>query len=745
MGAARRPGFLGSLLRPVDRYVPATTFMILGALALVFLVGVVAILMTLREREAKVEFSFREDALWATYKLEQETATLLSVFGDALDHAVSPAPAELERSALLFDVLYSRVKTLRAGGYETSFLRSDTTRQDFRRLAAAVLDAAPLFDRIAAGAPVSVDEMRGVLRTFDRLRQITADLLLYANIRVNEMRSDMRVGTQRLYEALAFAVFFLTATLVGTVALLGRQVRAEMRSRLEIAAMAKSVQEAAEAAEAGNRAKSAFLATIGHEIRTPLNGILGMAAALQASKLDPDQARCLDVVNDCGASLMELINDILDYAKFEAGEFPVSEVAFEPAEVVRSVFSVVEDRASKRGNTLEFEIDPGTAPAFLADPSRLRQVLLNLVGNAVKFTENGRILVRVSATTGAAARLRFEVQDNGIGIAPEARHRVFKPFSQVDATINRKFGGTGLGLSICRSVVNKLGGEIDFASTPGRGSSFWFEVPVRVVEPPKRASAEATDGPRPLRPSRLLVVEDNRVNQEVARRLLEALGQSVVLADDGQAGIDRARSERFDLILMDMQMPGIDGLQATREIRRSPGACAGVPILALTANASEQDRLDCLAAGMTGYLTKPLSIAQLIGGLAQHLGHAGVDEPAGAGEPAEAGDAAGEPAILDEVRRDELVAAIGQDGFRDLVQGFLPDAERLVRELEAAVAAGDGPAIDRLLHTLRGSALNVGYAAFAALAEKAKASDLTQAPERLRRSLERARAAEVLG
>ncbi len=386
--------------------------------------------------------------------------------------------------------------------------------------------------------------------------------------------------------------------------------------------------QAKEAAEAGARAKSIFLATMSHEIRTPLNGVLGMASLLRQGELTPHQRRHVDAISACGDALLAIINDILDLSKLEAGMMEIESAPFDLRRLIDSTVAVTRGGADDKGIAIEVEVDPALPRGVIADRNRLRQALLNLLSNAVKFTEAGKVVLRARRSDTV---LLIEVADTGIGIPEEARDRLFKEFSQVDASITRRFGGTGLGLAITQRIIQAMGGRIGVDSKPGEGSRFWFEIPLeaapdaavldeptietRALPPPVAAIGVGhIDAPAPVRaPSgrRILLAEDMPVNQMVARGLLEARGHAVEIAADGREAIEKAAAYDYDLILMDMQMPHVDGLEATRAIRAGGGERAGVPIVAMTANAFGSDQAACLEAGMNGFVSKPIDADKL--------------------------------------------------------------------------------------------------------------------------------------
>jgi PAS domain S-box-containing protein len=476
--------------------------------------------------------------------------------------------------------------------------------------------------------------------------------------------------------------------------------------------------KAKQVAEAANQAKSDFLANMSHDIRTPMNAILGFTELLKRGygKNEAQARKYLDTIHSSGKHLLELINDILDLSKVESGNLEVEKLECAPYALVREVVTVLDVRAREKGIRLDLRTEGPIPETIRSDPTYLRRIVTNLVGNAIKFTESGGVTVVLRLASGAAPAMAVDVIDSGIGIAADKLETMFDPFVQADSSVTRRFGGTGLGLTISRRFARALGGDIVVASELGKGSTFTMTVEtgaldsVRMLDAPELASQNpvhaADDDTRwSFPPARVLVVDDGAENRELLRLVLGDAGLVIREAENGQVAVERARAERFDVVLMDMQMPVMDGFTATRQLRAEG---AGMPILALTANAMKGAEKEVMAAGCSGFVTKPLDIDRLMQTLAALLGGTRVERGASESAVASALPAAAGPALAlsDEPVRSALAH---NPRLRPTIRRFAARLDEQMQAFEAAAQARDYTALASLAHWLKGAAGTVGY------------------------------------
>jgi signal transduction histidine kinase/CheY-like chemotaxis protein/HPt (histidine-containing phosphotransfer) domain-containing protein len=504
------------------------------------------------------------------------------------------------------------------------------------------------------------------------------------------------------------------------------------------------LEMARDRALAMSKAKSEFLARMSHEIRTPMNGVLGMIELLNNTSLDNSQKRYAQTIHDSADSLLDIINDVLDFSKIEAGKLRLEKLTFDLHAFLNDMVKGLATLAHQKGLILECAVPEGPALAVRGDPFRLRQVLTNLIGNAVKFTERGSVLLRATTSADDAEHMNicFEVKDTGIGISPEKQKLIFDSFSQEDGSTTRRFGGTGLGLAISKQLVQMMGGDLCVESETGQGSVFLFTLRMRasresefsasartlqrgIFKPKDRTTAiEALRG-------RVLLGEDNAVNQAVAEGMLSAMGVEVVVASNGEEVTEHYSAGSFDAILMDCQMPVLDGFEATERIRRieSENNQSGVPIIAVTANALVGDREKCIAAGMNDYLSKPFSGEQLYGVLSRYLTDREAKKPQDAdlappqetltSESGATGPAL-DPNVLDGLSR------LQQSGPGDLVKrviaAYLSSSTELMTKLFKAIESEDADGVRTSAHALKSSSANVGALVFSELCKMAEAA-----------------------
>ena len=512
-------------------------------------------------------------------------------------------------------------------------------------------------------------------------------------------------------------------------------VTALKRAEEDLRSQAAELLEAKDAAERANQAKSIFLANISHEIRTPLNGVIGMTELLGETDLTPVQHDHLDAVRESAEALLDIINDVLDFSKIEAGKLVAEPYAFRLRERLEALVKSFAPRLHGRDVKLSHEVDGDVPDGLVGDARLLRQVLANLLSNAVKFTRRGAIVlhVRRDEPVDAGVLLRFEVSDTGIGIPPDKQKVIFEEFVQADASTTRRYGGTGLGLAIASRLAQALGGAIGLESEPGSGSTFHctgrFDLAAAgaVEAPPDRQEVVS------VRPLRVLLVEDSVANQRVAVGFLEREGHAVRVEADGAEAVAACAAERFDVVLMDLQMPEMDGYEAMAAIRRreEEGGAGSTPIMALTARASRSNEAACLAAGFDGYLLKPYRQRELLEAIAAVVEPGASDAPdappagrsSGAGADGAAGretgtGVAGTPSGS-RLDWDSALECVGDDDelLAKVIGGFLGQHPSLIAELRTALQAGDLPVVRRVAHTIAGSLRSFDGARVVTLAE----------------------------
>jgi signal transduction histidine kinase/HPt (histidine-containing phosphotransfer) domain-containing protein/ActR/RegA family two-component response regulator len=613
----------------------------------------------------------------------------------------------------------------------TEYLGRDTDLRRALTTGQATVNAEPIAERVrsymSAYAPFydSAGHLGGVFGVDMAVDQLT--------LRLRHLR-ETTLG--------AFGLVLALSTLIGVVVGRARTATRIAFERERRAAAHTQVERAraeqlAVDAEAANLAKSAFLAAMSHELRTPMNGIIGMTALLQQTPLEGAQKDDLRTIDVCGQALLAIIDDILDFSKIEAGKLELQAAPFDVRRCVDDAVTVVSARARDKGLAVVSTVDPRVPREAVGDGARVRQIVLNLLGNAVKFTATGEVRVTVdvedfqapapslssSLSPSPTPRLRFTVRDTGIGIPENRLDRLFKPFSQVDGSTERVYGGTGLGLAICARLVGLMGGVITVESTPERGSAFTFvlplpEAPVVTAAPDARASALPASSPAGShhRPLRVLLAEDNPVNQLVGRRMVESMGHTVTLAPDGREALTLLNRARFDVVLVDVQMPEIDGIELAKRVVAEWSPAERPRLIALTASATTTERDACLAAGMDDFLTKPIRIEHLQAALARVALPRSDPPPAAPSRAPEgenekpAGDEPSDPvvdlAIVDDLRA--LGADLGEPVFEEVFAQIAGESATALRALEEARARGDRKTMGELAHKLKGSSGTVG-------------------------------------
>jgi signal transduction histidine kinase/HPt (histidine-containing phosphotransfer) domain-containing protein/ActR/RegA family two-component response regulator len=530
---------------------------------------------------------------------------------------------------------------------------------------------------------------------FARLNENANRLFFDSSERLRQLEAELEVQRVRLKQV-ELAVMAAVLLLAGLGAL-GFVQRIDAANR-QLQEAIDQMRSAKEEAERASRAKSDFVSRMSHELRTPLNAIIGFADLLEAEPLSPSHQGYVKLINDSGRHLMELINGVLDHAKIEAGGLTLEKIPFDFHAAINAVKTIVGDRAIAKGLDFTASISDQLPRYVIGDPTRLRQILINLLVNAVKFTERGSVELRIAPEN---ERIYFSIRDTGIGMDAAAQARLFKPFSQADDSVTRKYGGTGLGLLISRELIEAMGGSIEVESAPGAGTVFWFWLPLlpaaAVPTVPPTPAAPTPSDLAALLPGKVLVVDDNRVNLQLASAMLDRLGLAHELAESGQDALNRLAGDGFSLVLMDMEMPVMDGITATKILRSREAELGGahLPVVAMTANALQEDRERCFAAGMDGYVAKPVGLATLRAEILRLFdGHKA---------PAETPTVAAPAPELPVFERATAIALLGDESLLTEISAlFVADVPGYLSEIDSALAAGDTARLALAAHTVKG-------------------------------------------
>ncbi len=672
---------------------------------------------------------YQNDALgWSFSQLETEQLRLRNEIQRHIEEPASPRPSAIQ---LRYDIFVSRVGLVdhaRVAGImadEAAYLPAMAQLREFIVGADQYLGEHPT-------RPLNPAATAGLLALVDSLGTSLHDLSLGASHllyqRATERNSAVRTQSQ-LSIALTLCQCLLLITLAFIVV---RQFGSLTKRRRSLETLADSLGLARIDAEAASRAKSVFLANMSHEIRTPFHGMLGMMSLLQDSRLTPRQASHLDTARESAHHLLQVLNDILDISQLESGKLQVSPQTVDLPQLLSQVENLMHVQALAKGLSLQVEIAPDVPRWVRADATRMKQILFNLLSNAIKFSNTGAIMLSVtrSAAHGAPARTVFTVTDPGIGMPPATVERLFQRFMQGDESTSRRATGAGLGLEISRDLARLMGGDIAVRSEPGLGSAFTMSLPLAAVTAPMAED----DGPAlhpdgAFRALRVLVAEDHAVNRAYMEAVLDKLGHHAVFSADGSGAVQAVQAqpagEDFDIVLMDLHMPGMDGFAAARAIRALPEPRGRVPIVALTADAFHQARDLARESGMDGFLTKPAHLPQLREALTRYAA-AGTEAVPGAAVPVPASPAR-QPvqrpgsATLTTINRavvDDLVQSLSAGQYATLLTAFFRSRDPTLASLQQAVAEASHAALHGHAHGLKGAAVSLGLRSLASLADR---------------------------
>ncbi|MGM0520744.1 MAG: ATP-binding protein [Pseudomonadota bacterium] len=684
--------------------------------AVVLLASALVVATLAAWRQDHLTQSLREDISWVIYKLDRDTVQLLN-------QVLMATPTPLEAATqdhlnLHFELLYSRLKVLNEGEISTLLNQMPSARALLDRIEAQLGVLDPMFEPRENMAQLPVLAIEEELQA---LAQLTERLIITTNKYLAESATEERAHLSQLYPLLLALIVGMSLAALLIILFLVREMRESTAARRDQEQLSRQLEITAKQAQSANEAKSDFLAMVSHEIRTPLNGVLGLSEMLCRPLPRPQLEDYARTIHDSATQLLEMINEILDFSKIEAGHLTLNPAPTELATLLDRVVALFEPRAAAKGVALKTHIAADVPPWIHIDATRLRQILLNLMANAVKFTGQGSVAVTIDTSY---QRLLISVVDSGCGISLAQQQHLFEPFQQADASVARRYGGTGLGLAICKRLCHAMQGELGVESELDKGSTFWCELPLKPATP--------VDATMPTAPKNdlsglpLLLVEDNAVNRKVAVGMLQHLGANVHCAENAAEAREKVEHGRVAAILMDIQLPDQDGLALTQAFRKRGGWLAEVPIVAMTAGGMDGDCKRCLAAGMDDYLTKPLSLDALSQMLQRQLG---ASEVASYPPTSEKKAPAATAPLVDNRVLQQLEVTLGHDSVEQLIALFRQQAETYLQKL--SISLEDPARVAHLAHQLRGEAASIGAQALADAAlnvERQAVADATLTP-----------------
>ena len=650
------------------------------------------------------------------YQAETEQLLLREQWRRAVDDRVPLDEAALR---LRYEIWVSRVELLRGA----STLRLIASHSGYQQTLQQIEDFIQTADRALGPTPVVALErgfLGALLPDLEALTSPMHELSLGASHKVAaQMEERAAAVRQQNLLGVGLTVFLSLLTLAFAFTAL-RQVRQLRERRVVLEELAANLRIARREAEAASEAKSAFLANMSHEIRTPFHGLMGMLSLLRETALTPRQIDYLRTATESADHLLAILNDILDMSQLESGRVALAMAPVDLRALLREVEALMRPQAAAKPLALHIDADAAVPERIVADATRLKQIIFNLLSNAIKFTDRGAVVLDVRTREGGAGEreIVFEVTDTGVGMDEATLAQLFKRFVQGDNSRSRRHGGTGLGLEISRSLARLMGGDILARSRPGEGSCFTFRMPLRLPEVPAPGAATKVPAGAPQALHlQVLVAEDHPVNRQYMAALLETLGHEAHFSVNGEDAVQALQKRRYDVVLMDLHMPVLDGVQATQAIRALPDASlATVPIVALTADAFAETRERCLLAGMNDFLSKPVSPQKLAATLRRLFG---TGAPAAVPDvlPPRQGARGNGHALVDESAIATALQAMSREKLASLVQAFLDQAPETVQRLRAAVRDAQPLELRTNAHAAKGAALNLGMAGLAATAE----------------------------